>query len=507
MRLKSIIAVLILLAVCWNPGRVGAQGNSDELPDLPRIPREYRGVWVATVANIDWPSKPGLSTADQKEEAVRILDKVAALRMNVVVLQVRTSCDALYESKHEPWSYFLTGQQGLAPEPFYDPLQFWIEETHRRGMELHAWFNPFRAKNTGQNYPDSDGHISRTYPHLVKQYGNQKTRYLWLDPGEAEAREHSLKVFMDVLNRYDVDGIHIDDYFYPYPVDDMPFPDDPAWDTYVASGGKLARDDWRRDSMNQFIRRLYREIKTSKPHVKFGISPFGIWRPGYPESVTGFSQYDKLYADAKLWLNEGWCDYYTPQLYWSITAKKQSFPALLAWWSSENTKHRHLAPGLFTSRIGDNNRPYSAEQIESQVFLCHHTPGSDGSVHFSMKALMENRDGISDRLAGNAYSELALVPESPWIDCPKIDAPAVQVAKDGDEAITLTWDSRHAVGIRRWVIYGLYDTGWVPQVVAANESSFKLPARQGMLPRAVAVGGVDGAGKLGAVRTIPCNLD
>jgi uncharacterized lipoprotein YddW (UPF0748 family) len=480
--------------ICFLPNSASAQNDPQGLPKLPRIAREYRGVWVATVANIDWPSKPGLPTDTQKEEVIRILDKIAELRMNVVILQVRTSCDALYESSLEPWSYFLTGEQGKPPAPYYDPLQFWIDETHRRGMELHAWFNPFRAKNTGQTYPECDAHISRTKPALVKRYGNDKTSYLWLDPGETEARAHSLAVFMDVVHRYDVDGIHIDDYFYPYPVDDIPFPDDPAWNAYLASGGKLARDDWRRDSMNEFIRILYAEIKKAKPHVKFGISPFGIWKPGYPESVAGFSQYDKLYADAKLWLNEGWCDYYTPQLYWSITAKKQSFPALLAWWSSENTQRRHLAPGLFTSRIGDKNRPYSPEQIENQVFLSHYTPGSHGSVHFSMKALMENREGISDRLAGNAYSDLALAPECPWIDSPALPAPTVRFEDHATESFIVTWDSTNKDAIRRWNIQALYDNTWKPTIVGRKESTLHVRPEQGITPRAVAVSSIDGSG-------------
>lgn len=492
--LGRLFWIAVSACVCVFSGTVTAQNDARDMPAPPRLTREYRGVWVATVANIDWPSKPGLSTENQKEEAVRILDKIAELRMNVVVLQVRTSCDALYPSSLEPWSYFLTGQQGKAPEPAYDPLQFWIDETHRRGMELHAWFNPFRAKNTGQTYPESESHISRTKPKLVKRYGNDKTSYLWLDPGEPEARAHSLAVFMDVVNRYDIDGIHIDDYFYPYPVDDIPFPDDPAFNDYVAAGGKLARDDWRRDSMNAFIRDLYSEIKKSKPHVKFGISPFGIWKPGYPASVAGFSQYDKLYADAKLWLNEGWCDYYTPQLYWSITAKKQSFPALLAWWSSENTQKRHLAPGLFTSRIGDKNRLYSPEQIESQVFLSHHTPGSHGSIHFSMKALLENREGISDRLAGNAYSDVALVPESPWIDSPTLPAPTVRVEKHPERGLSVTWNLPSQDSVRRWNIQTLYDTTWKPVIVGRTESTKYLHADQGVEPRAVAVSAINGAG-------------
>ncbi|MFO0943771.1 MAG: family 10 glycosylhydrolase [Pirellulales bacterium] len=317
-----IVSFVGVLAIANTP-----IADESKVPEPPALAREYRGVWVATVANIDWPSKPGQSSEKQQAEAIAILDAVAAANMNVVVLQVRTSCDALYASELEPWSYFLTGKQGQAPEPFYDPLAFWVEQAHQRGLELHAWFNPFRAKNSGQSYPDCQQHISQTKPLLVKKYGNDKTNYLWLDPGESEAREHSLAVFLDVLRRYDIDGIHIDDYFYPYPVDDIPFPDDPAWNAYQESDGKLARDDWRRDSMNQFIRQLYQQIKRIKPHVKFGISPFGIWKPGYPSSVAGFSQHDKLYADARLWLNEGWCDYYSPQLYWAISARQQSYPA------------------------------------------------------------------------------------------------------------------------------------------------------------------------------------
>jgi uncharacterized lipoprotein YddW (UPF0748 family) len=486
--LTRLFALLVAFSLFSPNGR----GQTSDLPTLPKLDREYRGAWVATVANIDWPSKPGLASDRQKAEATEILQKLADLKMNVVVLQVRTSCDALYASPHEPWSYFLSGQQGRPPEPLYDPLEFWIEESHRHGMELHAWFNPFRAKNSGQTYQESDAHISQTRPALVKRYGNDKTNYLWLDPGEPEAREHSLRVFLDVVNRYDVDGIHIDDYFYPYPVDDIPFPDDPAWQNYVSQGGKLSRDDWRRDSMNEFIKQLYAEIKKAKPHVKFGISPFGIWKPGFPESVAGFSQYDKLYADAKLWLNEGWCDYYTPQLYWSITAKKQSFPALLAWWSQENIERRHLAPGLFTSRIGDKSRPYSPEQIESQVFTSRHLPGSHGTIHFSMKALMENREGISDRLKENAYSDLALVPACPWIVSPNIGKVEVMTKSESGNR-TVSWKAESPHAVRRWCVWTLQEKRWTPKILDKDQTTWDLSKSEETI-RAVAVVGIDGAG-------------
>jgi uncharacterized lipoprotein YddW (UPF0748 family) len=496
---RLAIEAMFFLIVFFSWGIAGAQTPKElaDLPNLPKLEREYRGVWVATVTNIDWPSKPGLSSEQQRKEAISILDRIAELRMNVVVLQVRTSCDAFYASKLEPWSYFLTGKQGSAPEPYYDPLEFWVQESHRRGLELHAWFNPFRAKPSGQTYAESDSHISQTKPHLVKSYGNDKTKYQWLDPGEEESRSHSLAVFMDVLERYDIDGVHIDDYFYPYPVDDIPFPDEPAWKAYQASGGKLSRDDWRRDSMNRFIEQLYTQIKKTKPHVKFGISPFGIWKPGYPQSVSGFSQHDKLYADAKLWLNEGWCDYYTPQLYWSISAKQQSFPALLSWWCNENGKKRHIVPGLYTGRIGNKSRPYSPEQIEDQVFLSRHMPGSLGSIHFSMKSLMENREGISDRLKENAYSDVALVPECDWISSSPIDVSSVQVDRDASGGFLLHWNAANPKDVRRWTVSVLYESKWQTKLSGRNETSYKVNAEKGIPPRAVAISGVNGAGELG----------
>ena len=491
---------------------LGAIGSAQETAapgPLPEVPREFRGVWVATVANIDWPTRPGLSVEQQKSEAIAILDQCHQMHLNTVVLQVRTSCDALYASQLEPWSYYLTGQQGKAPEPWYDPLEFWVEETHRRGMELHAWFNPYRARNSGQKYTESDSHISKTHPELVKRYGNEKTNYLWLDPGETQSREHTLKVFLDVVQRYDIDGIHIDDYFYPYPIDDAPFPDDRAWDNYVKTGGKLSRDDWRRDQMNQFIQSLYQQIKATKPHVKFGISPFGIWKPGFPASVQGFNQYEKLYADAKLWLNEGWCDYYSPQLYWPIHAKQQSFPALLQWWVSENTQHRTIAPGIFTSRVGDKNRPFSVEQIEDQVFLARTMRGSSGTIHFSMKAIMENREGLTDRLKTNTYLSPALSPQTPWLNVEKTTAPVVAILKPSDLKSSdqnssgggpqVTWSSSNPQSVRRWCLYRLIEDRWEVSIHGSqiDRAPIESDEAPGKKVRAVALAAVDGAGAIG----------
>jgi len=291
----------------------------------PPPAREFRGAWIATVANIDWPSKPGLGVAEQKAELIALLDRAAQLKLNAIIFQVRPACDAMYVSPLEPWSEYLTGAMGRAPQPFYDPLAFAIGEAHRRGLELHAWFNPFRALHPRARSPVAPNHISRTHPGWVRKYGDQ----LWLDPGEPAARDYVLSVVMDVVRRYDVDGVQFDDYFYPDPEKDtagreLVFPDDATWRKFGLPGGFLSRDDWRRANVNQFIQRVYQSIKAVKPRVKFGVSPKGIWRPGYPQQIRGMDAYAKIYADSRKWLANGWLDYFSPELYWPIEPKEQS---------------------------------------------------------------------------------------------------------------------------------------------------------------------------------------
>jgi uncharacterized lipoprotein YddW (UPF0748 family) len=368
-------------------------------------PAEFRGVWVATVGNIDWPSKKGLSAEQQQAELKAILDKCVEIKLNAVIFQVRPMADALYKSDLEPWSVFLTGTSGK--DPGYDPLEFAVREAHARGLELHAWFNPYRAAVPGATNV-SESHVIKARPDIAKPYG----KHFWMNPTHKDVQDKSLKVILDVVRRYDIDGIHIDDYFYPYKEKDaagkiIPFPDDDTWAEYQKSGGTLSRDDWRRAAVNSFIERMYMETKALKPWVKVGISPFGIWRPGNPEGIKGFDQYGELYADAKLWLNRGWVDYWTPQLYWAIDKKEQSFPVLLKWWVGENTQHRHVWPGLGTYR-------HSPKEIVEQIKLTRQLSDPPGHVHFSMKTLMRNRDGILDALK-EVYKEPATVPTSTWL--------------------------------------------------------------------------------------------
>jgi uncharacterized lipoprotein YddW (UPF0748 family) len=443
---------------------------------VPEIQREYRGMWVATVANIDWPSRPGLPSDVQKTELLAILDRAAELKLNVIVLQVRPACSVLYDSSIEPWSEVLSGAMGKPPEPYYDPLAFAVEEAHRRCLELHAWFNPYRARHPSEKSEIHPQHISRRRPELVKQYGN----YLWLDPGEPDVVEHSLSVMLEVVKRYDVDGVHIDDYFYPYKERDekgniLDFPDEPSWQRYRRSGGRLSRDDWRRQNVDRFVERVYREIKSTKRWVKFGISPFGLWRPGYPPGTRGFDAYAELYADSRKWLQQGWCDYYVPQLYFKIDNPNLRYRALLQWWVEQNTQGRHMLAGNFTSKVADgSNTAWDAAEIAEQVRLTRKQKGAVGNIHFSARAFMQDRGGIC-KLIRELYEQPALVPAAPWLSRSVPPSPAVRTVYLADGGVRLTWEARGKHPIACWVVAYRSNGEWYTQVLPAGASSYTLP--------------------------------
>ena len=346
--------VLLLLLALTSSASCLAQADTSP----PPIARELRAVWIATVDNIDWPSRQGLSTAEQQRDMIGILDRLVELRMNAVIFQVRPAADALYDSRLEPWSEYLSGQMGRAPQPFYDPLAFTVAEAHKRGLELHVWINPYRSRYSMKK-PAASNHISRTHPRLVHKYGP----YEWMDPGEPAVRKQTEDVVLDLVRRYDIDGVHMDDYFYPYPetrrvrrkVNEIPFPDEATYRRYTRGGGTLSRDDWRRHNVDLLVKELYDGVHAVKPWIKFGVSPFGIWRPGHPASVRGLDQYAVLYADAKKWLNEGWVDYLTPQLYWAADKPEQRYDQLLKWWVGENLMGRHIWPGNYTGKVAFTN--------------------------------------------------------------------------------------------------------------------------------------------------------
>ncbi len=470
---RALLVALLSLLV------IPAKTFADEAVELPPIPREFRAVWIATVDNIDWPSKPGLSTIQQKEEMIGILERCEAMNLNAVIFQVRPVADALYKSELEPWSAYLSGQQGKAPKPYYDPLQFVVEESHKRGMEVHAWFNPYRSQHPSNKTVD-DLHVSITNPDWVKKYGT----YGWMDPGNEDALNHTLAVFRDVVKRYDIDGIHVDDYFYPYPVNDkagarISFPDDESWEKYTTAGGKLDRNDWRRDNINRLIERAYDVVREEKPHVKVGYSPFGIWRPGHPKQIKGFDAYEGLYADAKLWLVEGWLDYLTPQLYWASDPPGQSFPVLLKWWVDQNEKGRHIWPGHSVGRSYATDRGWSLTEIPRQIYTTRAQPGASGNVFFSMKSFVRNKKNLADRVA-QVYASPALIPETSWLDVELPAMPDVEKLRKSRDGMThLKVKPGDKTEVAHWVVQSRYGLKWDLQILPGSTRGIQVNRQQG----------------------------
>jgi len=454
----------------------------------PQPAREFRGAWLVTVANKDWPSKPGLPVEQQKAELTELLDRAAQLKLNAIIFQVRPACDAMYESSLEPWSEYLTGTMGKAPEPLYDPLAFAIEEAHRRGLELHAWFNPFRALHPLAKSPVAPNHISRMHPELVCQYGPQ----VWLDPGEPFVRAYVLNVIMDVVRRYDVDGVQLDDYFYPYPEKDaagreLDFPDDASWEKYGLPS-RLSRDDWRRANINLFIQSVYQNIKAVKPWVKFGISPFGIWRPMNPPQIRGMDAFTKIYADSRKWFASGWLDYFSPQLYWPVDVPQQSFPVLLNWWAEQNARGRHLWPGLYAANVGEKWR---SDEIARQITATRRQPGAGGEIFFRLRSLTDNA-GLANVVRA-AYPQPALVPASPWLAGAPPVRPQLIVGEDSRTALRLRWESIGAPA-RWWVLQFRTNQVWTTEILPASRTdwAFAKPA-----PDWISISAVDRADNLG----------
>ncbi|GAB4131053.1 MAG: glycoside hydrolase family 10 protein [Ignavibacteriales bacterium] len=396
--------------------------------------REFRGAWVATVANIDWPSKNNLSTDEQIREMYLMFKKLKDAGLNAVLFQVRTECDALYKSELEPWSFHLTGMQGKAPEPFYDPLEKAIQIAHEMNMELHAWFNPYRAVRIDGEYELAENHVAKLHPEWILQFEKLKI----LNPGIPEVREFILNIIKDVLNRYDIDGIHFDDYFYPY-TPKISIEDSSTFANY--NRGFTNIDDWRRNNINILMKEIYSLIKSTKPYVKFGISPFGIVKNEYA-GTNGFQSYDILYCDPLSWIEGKYIDYINPQLYWEMNHKTAPYSKLLPWWASIKNE-RHLYIGHFSSRTEAKDYKGDKSELDNQIKMNRRTENVDGSIFFSAKSISGNWNNLADRLKENYYSSVAFPPTMPWIDSIPPLPPTNLTISQTEKFVTVNWDSPH----------------------------------------------------------------
>jgi uncharacterized lipoprotein YddW (UPF0748 family) len=402
--------------------------------------REFRGVWIATVGNVDWPSRPGLTTDQQKKELIDRLNAHQQMGINAVMFQVRPAADAFYAKGREPWSKWLTGKQGQAPNPLYDPLEFAITEAHKRGMELHAWLNPYRATTDNKFYALSPQHITRIKPEWFFIYGGIKL----FNPGIPEVRDYIVKVILDVVDNYDVDGIHMDDYFYPYQIDGQHINDAETFKTYGSGYNDIK--DWRRHNVDTLIQVLSDSIHKHKPRIKFGISPFGIWanryqNPAGSDTHGGSSNYE-LFADSRKWIKKGWLDYINPQIYWPIDDRSVPFNVLLDWWS-ENTYNRHLYIGMAAYRINERKliKFRDPAQLPDQIKYLRANPRVQGSVYFSSNSLLRNPLGIADSLKETYYRYPALPPPMLWLDSIPPNPVRNLLAAQGVSGVVLKWET------------------------------------------------------------------
>ncbi|WP_229735807.1 family 10 glycosylhydrolase [Kroppenstedtia guangzhouensis] len=405
--------------------------------------RQLRAAWVATVGNRDWPSSPGLSVTQQQEEWKRLLDQMKSMNLNAVILQVRPMADAFYPSSCNPWSKYLTGTQGK--DPGYDPLAFLLKETHRRNLEFHAWFNPFRVSTDTRLESLVPDHPARRHPDWVVAYGGQ----LYYDPGIPEVRDHVIDSIVEVVNRYGIDAVHLDDYFYPYPVGNESFPDDGTYRRYGQQ--RFAnQEDWRRDNVNRFICGLSKSIRQLKPKLKFGISPFGIWRNRTTDptgsDTSGLQSFDELYVDTRTWIRQGWLDYVVPQIYWNLGYSPAAYEKLVNWWAGEVRGYPlHLYIGHAAYKIGQDNEAWdNPEEIANQLHENLLYPEVKGSVFFAISDLSRNPLGVRDRLATDFFRCPALVPSAPWLDQAPPPAPAIRSVKRIPEGVKIEWTDHSA---------------------------------------------------------------
>ena len=429
---------------------------TDSLSAQPIRPpkREMRGVWVASVANIDFPLKPTTDTAQLKKEWLTLLDGFAQHGLNAVYVQIRPAADALYATPLAPWSVYLSGKQGQALQGGWDPLPFLIETAHARNMEFHAWLNPYRASNEPDTTRFSPQHVFHTHRDWILYYGKK----YYLNPALPKVWQHLCGVVKDIVARYNVDAIHMDDYFYPYKVAGEVFPDSADFLRY--GQGFAHVDDWRRHNVDTLIQMLRDTIKQTKPHVEFGISPFSVWRnqskdPEGSPTRAGQTNYDDLYADIRKWLKEGWIDYVAPQLYFPIGFDLVDYEKTLNWWH-DNAYGKKLYIGMAAYRIGSDRSPdwQQPDQMPRQLRINHAYPKVDGVVYFSAKQLLKNPLGFGDSLRTGFYRDPALWPLRSGAAANPLPAPVLKKARRSGQGIHLNWEwPQNPAGLSHVVVY------------------------------------------------------
>ncbi|MBK7761800.1 MAG: family 10 glycosylhydrolase [Bacteroidetes bacterium] len=427
--------------------------------------REFRAAWVATIGNIDWPSKQGLDAETQKAEFLTLLKTCKQNGLNALIVQIRPSADALYNSPYENWSRYLSGKQGQPPTPYYDPLTFMVDECHKQCVEFHAWFNPYRALVDATKNPNTADHITKTHPEWFVNYGGKK----YFDPGLPEVRDYFTKVVLDVVKRYDIDAVHFDDYFYPYRIAKVEFPDAKSYAMY--KGSFTNKEDWRRNNVDVLIESLSTKIKQLKPYVKFGISPFGVWRNHNKDAdgsytTAGQTNYDDLYANVLLWMKNKWIDYILPQLYWENGHRAADYATLLSWWS-QHTYGRQLYIGHGLYQVGTSAKACwnSMGEIELQVEEARKNKLVSGSAYYSANAFKKNLCGLNYSMQYGINTHPALLPLMPWLDSIAPTAPqnlTLSPLQTGEKK--LQWQSEETKESLQYAIYRF----------AANEDITKL---------------------------------
>ena len=399
MKSKIILLISLFIFCTGFSASVKPAGNTKKAGTAAKQRKEFRAVWVASVANIDWPSKKGLSEEQQKREYLNILDNVKRWNMNAVVVQVKPTGDAFYPSKYGPWSEYLTGKQGV--NPGYDPLKFMVEEAHKRGIEFHAWFNPYRlSMNTDRSRLSRDNIVFKK-PEWIVEYGGK----LYLDPGIPAVDDYVVDSIMEVVKNYDIDAVHMDDYFYPYKVKNQEYPDEYTYRQYGSEYN--SKSAWRRDNVNRLVEKLSVQIKKTKPNVQFGISPFGVWRNKSTDPVrgsdtkAGVQNYDDLYADILLWIDKGWIDYVAPQIYWNQGFNLAEYNTLVRWWSDAVAGSK---TDLYIGQAAYKVKEWkNSNELINQVYFNRDFSNVKGSIFFSYKSLLDNPKEVTFNLMEGPY--------------------------------------------------------------------------------------------------------